>query len=268
MRTSGLAAVSGRWVRRGPMIVVDLERGGSRGSGKRARSIPEDELDFESDFGSPQQPARQVRANFVSCNRPSAAIASITGPDPVGTIQRANARAIELLDHAINELQTARTRIRGGAAPASISPRVRQALQDRFRMNGSDRSIWTGAGPRTVLTLIRRLRGARQILADGWMKYTCLGGASFPLGNCLPGSCNAAGRRAVSCAGNSRIVLCAPWWSDGLDDQAGTLLHEVIHIYFGFIRDTGNFVNAHCYEQFVLDLNGLAVPAEFVGGCP
>src|SRR5215218_5463817 len=101
-----VAAVSGRWVRRGPVIVVDLERGGSRRSGKRATSIPEGELDFETDFGSPQQPARQVRANFVSCNGPSAAIASITGPDPVGTIQAANTRAIELLDHAINELQT------------------------------------------------------------------------------------------------------------------------------------------------------------------
>lgn len=270
MRTSGFAAVSGRWVRRGPIIVVDLERGGSRGSGKRARSMPEGELDFETDFGSPGQTARQVRANFVSCNRPSAAIASITGPDPVRTIQAASTRAIELLDRAINELQTARTSIRGGAAPASIRARVRQALQDRFRVNGSDRNIWTGTGPRTVLTLIRRLRGARQILADGWMKYTCLGGASFPLGNCLPGSCSGADTRAVACGGHSRIVLCAPWWKDGLDDQAATLLHEAIHIYFGFIKDqeAGNFANAHCYDQFALDLNGLVVPEEFVGSCP
>jgi hypothetical protein len=237
----------------------------------RPRRIMEDEFDFmedQFDFGSPQQAARQVRANFVSCNRPSTAIAAITGLDPVGTIQAANTRAIELLDSAINELQTARDRVRGGAAPISISAGVRQALQNRFRMNGADRNIWTGTGARTVLTLIRRLRGARQILADGWMRYTCLGGATFPLGSCLPGSCNVPGRRALSCAGHSRIVLCAPWWSDGLDDQAATLLHEAIHIYFGFIRDTGNFVNAHCYEQFVLDLNGLVVPAEFAGGCP
>lgn len=260
---------SGQWFRRGGNIVLVL--GGSRPEGKRATSLPEGELGLETDFGSPQRPARQVRASFVSCNRPSAAIASITGPDPVGTIQRASAHAIGLLDRVIKELQTARTSIRGGAAPASIRARVRQALQDRFRMNGSDRSTWTGAGPRTVLTLIRRLRGARQILADGWMKYTCLGGASFPLGNCRPpGSCSGAGTRAVACGGHSRIVLCAPWWSDGLDDQAATLLHEAIHIYFGFIKDqdAGNLANAHCYEQFVLDLNGLVVPAAFAGSCP
>lgn len=232
-----------------------------------------DELDAEIDaavgFGSPRRLPRQVRANFVSCNPPGAAIAAITGPDPVGTIQAANTRGIELLDSVIDELQTARDRIRGGAVPASIvADEVNVALEERFHLDANDRNIWTGTGSRTVRTLIRRLRGARQILADGWMKYTCLGGATFPLGNCLPGSCSVPGTRAVTCPGHSRIVLCAPWWSDSLDDQAGTLLHEAIHIYFGFFRDTGNFANAHCYEQFVLDLNGLAVPAEFVGSCP
>ena len=242
----------------------------------------ESEGESEIGFDSPTRAPRPVRANFVSCHPPGAAIAAITGPDPVGVITRANARAIVLLDRAINQLQTARNSIRGGAAPAApvVSNAVRQAFQRRFGMNTGDRNIWTQSSARTVLTVIRRLRGARQSLADGWMKYTCLGPAA-PATVTLNGAggrtCTVegcAGEVAFTCGGISRIVLCRPFWRDdansvqSLDFQASTLLHEAVHIYFAFISDTGNFVNAHCYEQFVLDLNGLAVPADFVGSCP
>ncbi|MDT5096259.1 MAG: Lysine-specific metallo-endopeptidase [Mycobacterium sp.] len=238
------------------------------------------ELDSEIGFDSPSRAPRPVRASFVSCDPPGAAVLAVTGPDPVGRITRANARAIEMLDSAINQLQTARSSIRGGAAPAApvVSDAVRQALQRRFRLNSGDRNIWTQSGSRTVLTLIRRLRGARQILADGWMKYTCLGPATVTLKSADGRTCTGPGCVdrvvACSCGGFSRIILCKPFWRDddnnvqGLDFQASTLLHEAVHIYFEFIHDTGNAANAHCYEQFVLDLNGLAVPANFARSCP
>jgi hypothetical protein len=75
---------------------------------------------------------------------------------------------------------------------------------------------------------------------------------------------------AFTCGGNSRIILCNRWRDRenkfrSLVFQAGTLLHEALHIYFfRIIGDTGNLANANCYEQFVFDLNGLAVP----GTCP
>jgi hypothetical protein len=149
----------------------------------RPRRIMEDELDFmedKLDFGSPRQPPRRVRASFVSCNRPSAAIAAITGPDPVGTIQAANTCAIELLDYVIRDLQDKRDKIRAGATTTETVEDLpaRDALQRRFRMDADDRNIWTRSGARSVRTLIRRFQGARQILADGWMKYTCLGAAA------------------------------------------------------------------------------------------
>lgn len=242
----------------------------------------EDELDYFEDafdFGSPDQRARPVRASFVSCNRPSAAIRAITGPDPVGTIQAANTRAIDLLDRVITELQNERTRVRRGAPPASVRAGIRRALQRRFRMNVMDRTIWTGTGARSVLILIRRLRGARQILADGWMRYVCLGRPTidFTLGGrrCRsnPNDGCVGDTFALACGGVSQIVLCRPFWRNragnfqSLDVRATTLLHEVLHIYFGFIRDTGIFVNAHCYEQFVLDLVGLPVQAGFETAC-
>src|SRR5262245_39171872 len=183
---------------------------------------------------------RPVRANFVDCNRPNAATAAITGADPVGTIQKANARAIQLLDNAIIQLRDARQRIVAGAAAGfpTVSDAAGQSLRNRFGLDANNRAIWTSTGARSVHIIIRRLLGARQILADGWMKYTCLGAPTVTLGACTGIGCPAdrPNRRAVSCGGHSRIVLCRAWWSDTLNDQAANLLHECFHIYFEIIR--------------------------------
>jgi hypothetical protein len=216
---------------------------------------------------------RRVNPNFVSCNPPSVAIAATTGSDPVGVITAANTRAIELLDNAIDELQHTRDQIVAGEPVAwpVISDTTASALQNRFHIDANDRNVWTGRGEGTVDVIIRRLRGARQILDDGAMRYQCLGGANvdFTFGgvHCVGAGCT-GGTRAVSCAGASRLVLCTPFWSDPADDQASTLMHECFHIYFAFIGDTGNLANAHCYEQFVSELNNVPVPAIFVGMCP
>jgi hypothetical protein len=242
-----------------------------------------DAMEDAFDFGSPTQAARRVRASLVSCNRPSAAIAAITGPNPVARIQAANTRAIALLDRVITTMEQTRRRIINGTAPgAAVAPELRTALRSRFGMDSNDRSLWTGSGSRSALVLIRRFRGARQILADGWMAYTCLGPAAparvtVNRGGtpCTVEGC--AGEVAFTCGGNSRIVLCRPFWRDtsnrmqDIDFQASTLLHECFHIYFaGVIRDQQrqNIGNAHCYEQFVLDINFLAVPVEFRAACP
>lgn len=264
-----------KWGQAGPQPELEFSGYESGGNG---------ELEFEGElsFGSPLRTPRKVNPKFVSCNPPSAAVKAITGADPVGTIQKANTRAIKLLDKAINQLQDTRKKIVGGAAASSptISTTVSNGLKNRFKMNPGNRAIWTGQGSGTVDVLIRRLRGSRQILADGWMKYTCLGkpapatvtvhrgGRSCTVEGC-------AGERAFTCGGNSHIVLCKPWWEEDLgvnklDAQATTLLHECFHIYFGFIGDQeqGNHANAHCYAQFVLNLNGLPVPTDFVSSCP
>ncbi len=232
------------------------------------------ELEGELSFGSPLRAARKVNPKFVSCNPPSAAIKAITGADPVDTIQKANTRAIKLLDKVINDLQDARKKIIGGAAASSptITDDLANALKNRFKMTASNRAIWTRQGSGTVDVLIRRFRGARQILADGWMKYTCLGAPTVTLGNCRGDGCplDDPKRRAAACGGHSRIVLCKAWWSDNLDDQAAILLHECLHIYFGFIGDQeqGNRANAHCYAHFVIDLNGLPVSRDLASSCP
>ena len=216
---------------------------------------------------------RRVNPNFVSCNPPTPAIAAVTGPDPVAVITAANTRAIEMLDSVIDELQGTRNRIVAGAEASfpTISDGLAAQLASRFHLDAGNRSIWTGRGEGTIDVLIRRLRGARQILNDGAMRYECLGGANvnFIFGGvqCVGPGCGAQ-TRAVSCAGASRLVVCAPFWGDPPDDQAATLMHECFHIYFGFIHDTGNLANAHCYEQLVLDFNGVPVNPLFAGACP
>jgi hypothetical protein len=268
---------------------VQARRGGAFGKPSRGKRLirgpapVQRETGFESEVGfdSPTRAPRQVPAAHVSCNNPSAAIAAITGPDPVGVIRRANRRGIEMLDRAIVQLQNVRNRIRGGAAPTAplVPDAMRQSFRRRFGMNTGDRALWTSTGARSILTVIRRLRGARQIMADGWMRYTCLAPAApatVTLGSgansCTVLGCE--GEVAFTCGGISRIALCRPFWRDDannvrdVDFQASTLFHECFHIYFGFIGDDGNFTNAHCYEHLVLELNGLPVPADFDGMCP
>jgi hypothetical protein len=252
----------------------------------RSRSVraasPSMEFEGEVGFDSPSRSPRQVRSNFVSCNPANAAVTAITGADPLGAIRQAAARGVQMLDRAINQLQIARNRVRNGAAPVApaVSDVIRDALQNRFHMVAGNRNIWTQSDPRSVLVLIRRLRGARQILADGWMRYTCLGPiapARVTLGSgsnsCTVLGCE-PGEIAFTCGGISRIVLCRLFWRDDannptdVDFRASILAHEAIHIYFGFIADSGRFANAHCYQQFVMDLNGVPVPTELQGQCP
>ncbi|MEK6337411.1 MAG: DUF4157 domain-containing protein [Acidobacteriota bacterium] len=216
---------------------------------------------------------RRVNPNFVSCNPPTPAIAAVTGPNPVAVITAANTRAIEMLDSVIDELQGTRNSIVGGAEASfpTVSDGLATQLANRFHLDAGNRAIWTGRGEGTIDVLIRRLRGARQILNDGAMRYQCLGGANvnFTFGGvpCVGPGCGGQ-TRAVSCTGASRLVLCAPFWGDTADDQAATLMHECFHIYFGNIGDAGNLANAHCYEQLVFDFNGVAINPLFVGACP
>jgi len=212
---------------------------------------------------------RLVRPNLVSCRNPTAAQQATVGADPVGTLDAANTRAVELMDNAIATLEFNRNAILAGAEPTSptVGDATAAALQSRMRINPSNRAVWTGTGIGSVQLLIRRLRMVRNLLGGGWLSYTCIAPAAINTATCAGPACGGA-TRAASCEGVSRLFLCTPFWADSADDQAGTLMHESFHIYFGFIDDVGHEGNAHCYEQLVFDLNGVAINPAFVGSCP
>jgi hypothetical protein len=208
---------------------------------------------------------RMVRPRFVSCgNYPPdhAVIQAIGTVKPLWEIQKADERAIELLDTVIDELEGTRNDILSGEPVGwpTMSDAVALALRDRFRIDPGNPKVWRDRGVGTVYVLIRRYEAVRKILKGGWIRYICLGS---------PTDCCDPGTWACSSEGIYQIELCRPWWdSNSLDQRAATLLHEGCHIYFGFIEDVGHLGNAFCYEQFVYDLNDLTVPADDVGLCP
>lgn len=205
---------------------------------------------------------RLVRGDRVSCRNaaPGSPILNRIGTnDPVGELQTADQRAIGILDTAIDELTRGRREILGGALPAwpTIGDVTMQALRDRLGLDPSDGRVWTGTGARTVLTVIRRLQGARRHLAEGWLRYQCLGSttaSSHP--GCTGPDCS-PGDWASTCSPSNLVVLCAPFWRPATrDERALTLVHEALHIFFGEIGDVGvsRFATAGCYEQLVADL--------------
>ncbi len=204
---------------------------------------------------------RMVKPGFVSCRNypPSHPVMQAIGTtDPVKEIEDANARAIELLDTVIDELEGTRNDILEGATIGwpTISDATALALSNRFRIDPDSRRVWTGKGTGTVDVLIKRFRAVRKILNGGWIYYKCLGDLT---------DCCDPGTWACASEGVYQIELCRPWWdSSSLDEQAGTLLHESCHIYFGFIDDVGHLGNANCYEQFVYDINDFTIE----DGCP
>jgi hypothetical protein len=107
-----------------------------------------------------------------------------------------------------------------------------------------------------------------------------LGGGRRLLFECRPtGGCNAFTIPGV----HSTVFLCPPFWADqglpGLpevDRRAGTVLHEMLHNLYD-LDDATRFNNAaqptprrfdaHCYEAFVLRINGFGADQTDVQNC-
>ncbi len=177
--------------------------------------------------------------------------------DPVGIIRAADSRAITLLTNVIEELTHIRNAIRGGEEPnwPLISDGLAIAMRRYLRLNPDNAAVWRGTGPGTVFRVIRWLRNIRRTLQGGWLRYTCIGP------DC------AANDWAYTYVGVSRVYLCRRFWSDTLDNQALTLIHEVSHIYYGTEDVGGGIGNAHCLEQFLTEANGLTITPDLIGSC-
>ena len=177
--------------------------------------------------------------------------------DPVGVIRAADSRAITLLTNVIDELTHIRNAIIGGEEPnwPLISDGLADAMRRYLRLDANNAAVWRGTGPRTVFMAIRWLRNIRRTLQGGWLRYTCIGT-----------DCE-ADDWAYTYVGVHRLYLCRHFWTDTLDNQALTLIHEVSHIYYGTDDVGGGIGNAHCLEQFVTEANGLAVSPGFIGSC-
>jgi len=218
---------------------------------------------------------RAVRS--VSCRDASGRVREIVGDDPVGAVQAADARAIELLDGAIEALAYTQEQIRGGPPAAAgwptISDRLGVALRDSFGMVPEDSELWTSrryvtnSGAPTGGRHVRAPVVVRDVLAGGVLRYRCLDRPPCPPMS-KPDEM-VIGAVAFGDPQEYRIYLCEGFWRfDSNDERALTLVHEAFHIYFDAPRHAGrNMWNPFCIEIFVGDANGLALPEGYERCC-
>ncbi len=114
-----------------------------------------------------------------------------------------------------------------------------------------------------------RLKRASGILASDQVQYHCWG---CPGGDRSPTSYEACNYPV----GKYIIGLGKGFWENlknaSAEDYMGmTLLHEALHIYYSSIigsSHAGTYGNAHCYQRFVPEMNGLNLYPHTERACP
>jgi hypothetical protein len=104
-----------------------------------------------------------------------------------------------------------------------------------------------------------RLQSAARILDSGWIRYYCWGSKKH-----CP-ECSSQPPNYFACSswvGRNVICLGTAFWRAWRDRDeatpASTLVHEVLHIYFGRLiahGEKGRYGNANCYERFAMLIN-------------
>lgn len=198
---------------------------------------------------------RVVNEQKVGCRTSGIPPRGITGEQAVAAIRNANEAAIRMAQPAEVSLFVERLTY-GDVPPAPAFTRI---LREEPGLDITD------AAHRTRMEVVkRRFELIRtKILESCYTGHTCIGAAAVSPGTGTPaacaGTCCNAGTRACSCTGVSHIVLCRPWWTTvGTDSRPGRLVHESLHIYFGFIGNfTSRMTDAHCYTAFAERLPGV-----------
>ncbi|WP_313915780.1 DUF4157 domain-containing protein [Tahibacter sp.] len=142
-----------------------------------------------------------------------------------------------------------------------ISETARKLLWRRIRRDANDPRVRC----RMIPTLADRFERIAKALRDDIIRYDCsiTGEPTF--------LCNGSIAVAWPIL-SSTINLCSPYWSTSPQEQALTLMHECMHLYFGTrgIADgsAGGFDTAECYPAFALELAGLTLGPTENANCP
>jgi hypothetical protein len=175
----------------------------------------------------------------------------------------ADRRASQLLTNALARIDAASAARPGDPADADVVA-IGNAMHRAFRLGPANDDNWNLAAPHFGLPLVRRrLEIARNYIDSVVFTINCC-----TVGGACPATCGtcAAGEEAFVCGQEtSTITLCPGFWALGANQRGRTLLHEVLHINFGFVQDwtSPDQSNAHCYAQFVALANGFNSPAGF-----
>jgi hypothetical protein len=205
---------------------------------------------------------RLVNPARVSCNRYPRTypiFRAIGTDDPVGALQAADARAIELLSNTIDWLTSTRVRIQAGEPPGwpTVNDCMAQSMRTRLLINPDDPNSWMRRGPGTVERIIRMLTNLRGVFQGGYIRYSC-----------LDRSCESGDDAFVQDGEGYLLHLCRGFWGMDDDYRAIVLIHELAHIYYN-TEDRGflGLGSSYCIEGFLNDLNEINVPAIYQSDC-
>ena len=200
---------------------------------------------------------RRVRDTKVSCRTTGlhggVPGGRISGPDAINVITGADIRARTLAQAATNRI--ANQRATAGTPAYVADPQLDGALANRFGLH-----LANPAERLRIATLEREFRAVAGLL-NRELHYVCRD----------PGC--GADDWAMGVPGQHTIRLCNPFWNGGgtPNFQASSVLHEAVHLWWDQVDDHGRppLHNAHCFEQFALDLAGATaeIPAGFAGAC-
>jgi hypothetical protein len=206
-----------------------------------------------------QMAQAKVYEQNVSCIK-----TGLTGNVPGGTLSgsqafdilnKANSLAIELIQQAESTLFVLPTIEPGSANPTTVA-----ALQNRFGLGITD-----PAHLQFIPKLEFEYKQVKDYLDGGYTLYICRDPG-------CPGPDTDAFVRlggGQSDIENHTLHLCSAFWNSDATDQAGTILHEAFHIHWDQVNDQGfpQVHNAHCFEQFALDLKGIPINERYRTSC-
>jgi len=201
---------------------------------------------------------RRVRDSNVSCRTTGlhggVPGGDISGPDAIAQIRVVDASANAMANDAVSRLHDQLNNVDRSGYVAD--PVLDAALASRFGL-----SLTNHAHRGSITILERELRAVVRLLDRG-LFFVCRD----------PG-CDPGDWAFVLSGDEHTIRLCNPFWNGGdtPNFQASTILHEAIHLWWDQVDDQGHppLHNAHCFEQFALDLAGATseIPAEFTSAC-
>jgi|SRR5688572_3952535 len=190
-----------------------------------------------------------------------------------GLVTREVRTTIEsVVRHARVLIERAESQLKVPRATGQAGDAMRRRFRDAFGTTPEFVPTWRPAGQTWDIGAVvrERLRCAAKKMSDGSIEWVAWG----------PGSCPyrwdwaARPAWAVVVGNRSRICLGQPFWraagTADSSEMAVTLLHECLHIFFDTMhrhdQERWAFNTATCYERYVLNCNGIPIPAAVT--CP
>ena len=180
-------------------------------------------------------------------------------------LRQAVIRAISLATNAANKIDAAIS-----VAPAARGPDAKRTAELFRRFFGHDPSrpvSWAG-NEASGVSVAKRFRAVATELDGGRRVIFQCRPARPDCANDDLTCCCPADNAWFSAAVPNTVNLCPQFWGANRDIRAGIIIHEMLHMLFGHLRDAGQGrIRNACYEAFALRLARVAADPFDVCNC-